>query len=128
MNITFRAHTGTETIDVEGDVGDIGTVWYDPTSLGNVIGFAHLAKKYRVTYDSEQEDAFAVHLPGKVIKFHGTSEGLYAYRPSDRFRELVAAIQTPTDRDLVAQTVKNLAEAERRRQERINCWQTIVLA
>ena len=84
--ITFKTHTGLATMDMEGDVDGLGTVWYDPTSIGNVIGFAHLTERYKVTYNSEQEDAFCVHLPDKIVKFHRTSEGLYAYRPSGKYR------------------------------------------
>jgi hypothetical protein len=40
-----------------------------------------MAKKHRITYDSEIEDAFKVYLPNKIVKFTKTDQGLYIYKP-----------------------------------------------
>jgi hypothetical protein len=37
-------------------------VWYDETAIANIFGFTDLKKKHRITFDSEKEDAFIVHM------------------------------------------------------------------
>jgi hypothetical protein len=43
-----------------------------------------------ITYDSEVEDAFNVHTDNRVIKFEQTTEGLYAYTPTEKYMKTVA--------------------------------------
>ena len=63
-------------------------MWFDDRAIANIFGLCDLKKKYRVTYDSESEDAFIVHDPVKGnIKFSCTEEGLYAFTPSDSYRK-----------------------------------------
>jgi hypothetical protein len=40
-----------------------------------------MAKRHRITYDSQKEDAFTVHLPDKQVKFTKTNQGLYIFKP-----------------------------------------------
>ncbi|MGC9237634.1 MAG: hypothetical protein ACP5GF_12175 [Thiomonas sp.] len=58
--------------------------------MANIFGLAQLADKYRVTFDSDVENAFVVHVDDRVVKFACTPEGLYAYKPSDRYLAEVA--------------------------------------
>ena len=45
-------------------------------------------KRYRVTYDSQKEDAFILHDQEKgIIKFSCTDDGLYAFTPSQEYRK-----------------------------------------
>jgi hypothetical protein len=37
-------------------------VWYDETTIANTFGLSDLKKKHRITFDSEKEDAFIVHM------------------------------------------------------------------
>ena len=39
-----------------------------------------LKKTFQITYDSEKEDAFLVHMPDKIVKFECNPEGLYHYK------------------------------------------------
>ena len=62
-------------------VDKIGKVWYNTNSVANIISFADLQKRYRITYDSTVEDAFVVHTPDKPLKFRQLANGLYSYNP-----------------------------------------------
>ena len=83
LNMTTNA--GEKHITLQADLPGLGTAWYDSDQITNVLGFAHLKDKYRITYDSDKEDAFLVHLPDKILKFERTPEGLYAYKPPQYF-------------------------------------------
>jgi hypothetical protein len=58
-------------------------VWYDETKIANIFGLSELKKKHRVTYDSEKEGAFIVHMYDNTLKFECNPQGLYTYKVSD---------------------------------------------
>jgi len=45
-----------------------------------------MVDKHRVTYDSDIEDAFCVHMPHKIVKFTRNPMGLYVVEPFKRVR------------------------------------------
>ena len=49
--------------------------------------FLDLEIKYRITYDSEKEDAFLVHMEHKTVKSTRTPEGLYQFKVPQTYRE-----------------------------------------
>jgi hypothetical protein len=60
-------------------VNRFGKVWYNKDSvLANIFGLAEMRKKYRITYDSETEDAFIVHTPERQVRFKPLKNGLYS--------------------------------------------------
>lgn len=79
---------GILATDSVAEVPEWGQVWYNPSAITNIFGFSDMVSKHRVTYDSEAEDAFIVHLPDKLVKFSKTSEGLYAFKPSKLSRSV----------------------------------------
>jgi hypothetical protein len=83
--LELATNAGTRTSKKIADVPGYGTVWYDKTAIANIFGLSELKKKHRVTYDSEKEDAFIVHMNGKTLKFEGTPEGLFTYKVSDEY-------------------------------------------
>ena len=50
-------------------------------AIANIFGLSELTKKHQVTFDSQEEDAFHVHIDGRVVKFKANNEGLYVYYP-----------------------------------------------
>ncbi len=61
-----------------GNFRGVGTVWYNPTSLANILSLALISDKYRITMDTAEEQCFKVHVNGnKIIKFCRSSRGLY---------------------------------------------------
>ena len=65
------------------DVPHLGTHWFNPESITNIISLAGMAKQFKVTYDSTNELlAFMVHVNNdKVIKFHQMDNNLYDIVP-----------------------------------------------
>ena len=63
----------------KGNFGGL-TVWYNPNCLANILSLAIVSDAYRVTLDTEIENALQVHISEHhVIKFHRVNSGLYAF-------------------------------------------------
>jgi hypothetical protein len=88
--IMMTTNAGTKVIGLEGQVTGFGKVHYDPTMMANIFGLSEMVDRYRVTFDSQVEDAFIVHLKDAKIKFARTPEGLYAYKPTKQYLVEVA--------------------------------------
>ena len=88
----MHTNAGSKKLTLVGTVEKFGQVWYDPTSVVNIFGFADMIKRgHHIKYDSEIEDAFTVWNKGQLIaKFPCTLEGLYAYRPLQTYFDRVA--------------------------------------
>jgi len=78
---------GTLINDRVAQVPGFGQVWFDHKAIANIFGFNDMKKKYRIKYDSEQEDAFLVYTKDGIIKFKSTPEGLYRYKVSKNYLE-----------------------------------------
>ena len=89
--IMMSTNAGTKVIGLEATVKGFGKVYYDPSMMANIFGLCDMVDRCRVTFDSAVEDAFFVHLQDSIIKFTRTPEGLYAYKPSERYLAEVAA-------------------------------------
>ena len=83
--IQMNTNAGFKILGLEGQVPGFGKVYYDPTMMTNIFGFGKLVSKYRIVYDSDVEDAFKVYTNEGVIKFKQNKEGLYVYRPSEKY-------------------------------------------
>ena len=57
-----------------------GRAWFNNQARTNIFSYAEMAKRHHITYDSNIEDAFIVHLPHKKVKFTKTDQGLYVYK------------------------------------------------
>jgi hypothetical protein len=88
--LRMATNAGSKEMNLVGEVIGFGEAWYDPDMLTNIFSFSRMADKFRVQYDSAKEDAILVHTDNGVIKFERTPEGLYAYKPSDKYKNLVA--------------------------------------
>jgi hypothetical protein len=62
-------------------VDKFSKVWYNKNSVANIFSFADMRKKYRITYNSEVENAFIVHTPDRPLKFKQLPNGLYSLNP-----------------------------------------------
>ena len=56
-------------MNLNADVNGFGTAKFDPDQMANILGFSHMAEKYRVAYDNEKEDAFLIHTEHGIVKF-----------------------------------------------------------
>ena len=77
----LSTNAGVLTTSTKGKVPGFGEVWYDDNAIANVFSLYEMTKMHRVTFDSEKEQAFVVHMPDKQVKFH-LNGGLYSYKPT----------------------------------------------
>ena len=77
---SLRIHTqaGTVTTNWVGDFRGFGTVWYCKGGIANILSLAMVKNKYRVTYDSNENNAFVIHKDdGTTRTFKQSRKGLY---------------------------------------------------
>ena len=58
------------------DIPDLGTFWYNEFALTNIINLSHMRQKFKITYDSEFENAIKVHTNKGIVKFPEIRNGL----------------------------------------------------
>jgi hypothetical protein len=58
-----------------------GIAWFNPYTITNIFSYSEMAKQHRITYNSNTENAFIVHLPDKQVKFTKMELGLYIFKP-----------------------------------------------
>jgi hypothetical protein len=80
---TIATNAGTNRTKQIVDIPGFGTVWYDKTAIANIFGVSDLKKKHRVTFNSDKEDAFTVHMESGTLKFNCKPKGVYTYEVSD---------------------------------------------
>jgi hypothetical protein len=90
-------------------------VWYDETVIANIFRLSEL-KKHRVTYDSEKEDAFIVHMNEDTLKFECNPEGLYTYKVSDEYLKKQSHLINTVKENRVGYTQRQFEQARRARE------------
>ena len=84
--LALATNAGVKHSNKEATVPGFGTVYYDEDAIANIFGLSDLKKNHRVTYDSNKEDAFLVHMNDKTIKFECSPDGLYQYKVSEDYQ------------------------------------------
>jgi hypothetical protein len=72
-----------------------------------------LKKKHRVTYDSEKEDAFIVHMNNDTLKFECNPKGLYTYKVSDESLKKQSHLIDTVKENRVGYTQRQFEQAKR---------------
>ena len=57
----IHCNSGTTSTSMMGDLPGYGNMWYSPNGIANTLSLVCVKKKYRVTFDSELNNAFIVH-------------------------------------------------------------------
>ena len=61
-----------------GELPGYGTVWFHPDGITNILSLSRVKTKYRITFDSDENNEFIVHKPdGSTHNFKESSRGLY---------------------------------------------------
>ena len=76
--IKIQTNSGNMIATRSCHIPELGEAYYNGKGMTNIIGLSQMRKKYRVTYDSQKEPAFHIHMKNKLIKFPETEDGLYA--------------------------------------------------
>jgi hypothetical protein len=112
--LELAANAGTRTTKKIAKVLEYGMVWYDETAIANIFGLSELKKKHRVTYDSEEEDAFIVHMNNDTLKFECNPEGLYTYyKVSDEYLKKQSHLINTVKDNRVGYTQRQFEQAKR---------------
>jgi hypothetical protein len=67
--LVLATNAGVTQSNKEATVPGFGKVYFDKDTIANIFRLSDLKKKYRITYDSEKEDAFLIHMKNNIIKF-----------------------------------------------------------
>ena len=79
---TLRAITngGYQDSSQIGDFPNLGEVWFNPSSIANILSLADVCKVCRVTMDSDKTPSINVHRKdGSIMQFVEHPSGLYVY-------------------------------------------------
>jgi hypothetical protein len=82
-------------------------------SIANIFGLSKLKKNHRVTYDSEKEDAFIVHMNNDTLKFECSPEGLYTYKVSEECLKKQSHLTNMVKENRVGYTQRQFEQAKR---------------
>ena len=110
---TVHSNGGITVTHQEGDFPGIGTVWYDPTSIANVLSLAKVVQRYRVTQDSSKYAGIRVYLDdGSILPFTKSKGGLYYYdaTPPTKTKKTVKAYCLVTT---LEENLKNFTRRQR---------------
>jgi hypothetical protein len=111
--LELATNAGTRTTKKIANVPGEGTVWYDKTAIVNIFGLSELKKKNRVTYDSEKEDTFIVHMNDNTLKFECNPKGLYTYKVSDECLKKQSHLINTVKENRVGYTQRQFEQAKR---------------
>jgi len=77
---SFQVHTNGGTFETQkiGDLPQFFPVYYNPTSMLNILSFAEVKQRYRITMDTATSNNITVHLnEGHTLQFSEVDTGLY---------------------------------------------------
>jgi hypothetical protein len=78
--VCARTNGGSQTSTLIADFKNLGTVWYNPESIANILSLSQVRKVCRITMDTTQELAMVLHKQdGTTMKFQEHTDGLYYY-------------------------------------------------
>ena len=118
--VTIHCNAGTSCIDTVADLKGYGLVWFDEKCIANCLSLALTSDQYRVTLDTEQDQAFLVHKKnGTFRRFHRADCDLYICDLTDE--DQVVLVTT------VEGQKKKYSQRDFRRADRARKFQEIIM-
>jgi hypothetical protein len=111
--LELATNAGTKTTKQVAEVPGFVTVWYDKTAIANIFGLSDLKKKHRITFDSEKEDAFIVHMDKGNMKFKCNPKGLYTFEVSNNYLKKENHLIKTVKENRVGYTQRQFEQAKR---------------
>jgi hypothetical protein len=108
--LSLATNIGVKQSNREANVPGFGKVYYDEDAIANIFGFSDLKKKHQITYDSNKEDAFLVHMDNETIKFECSPYGLYQYSVSKGYQQ---GLKEDQKEDGASNLISNVAKNRR---------------
>ena len=82
--IRVLTNGGHQVSNMIGEFKNLGTVWYNPKSIANILSLSEVRRVCRVTLDTSKESALCVHrIDGSLMKFIEHQSGLFVYATAD---------------------------------------------
>ena len=53
-SVTIHCNAGTRKVKMVTDLKNYGTVWFDPGAIANILLLTRVARRFRVSFDSEE--------------------------------------------------------------------------
>ena len=93
-NMHLSTNGGVLVTSKKADLPQWGELWFNESAITNIISYAEMADRYRITYDSGKEDAFIVHLSDdKTVRFARRGNNLYVIKPPIKGVQLLNTIE-----------------------------------
>ena len=74
---------GVTRTNLVSELPGYGTVWFHPDGIANILSLSRVKTKYRITFDSDENNEFIVHKPdGSTRNFKESNRGLYYHDTS----------------------------------------------
>ena len=118
---TLRAVTngGNQDHTMKGDLPGFFTVWYNPMSKLNILAWADVRKRFRITSDTSISNSINVHVDEEtVIVFDELDSGLYVWTPNINNNSTNKQISSYSFLTLVRTNKENFTPEEVRRADR----------
>jgi hypothetical protein len=78
--LRVRTNGGSQDSHLQGVFQNLGRVWYNPSSIANILSLAQVRRVCRVTLDTGDAPALHVHrLDGSLMTFSEHPSGLYVF-------------------------------------------------
>ena len=88
--LIMDSNTGRLVTNLKATLPGQGNVWFSPDGKTNTLSYALVEEDHDIDYD-KNDKAFIVHLAkGKSAKFKNHGNGLYYYKPTEKYKALVA--------------------------------------
>jgi hypothetical protein len=76
----------------QGYLPGYGQVWFDPNGIANILSLSNVKKRYKVQYNSENDDVFIVTMAhGATREFKCADMGLYYFDMAEETNAIVHA-------------------------------------
>ena len=81
----MRCNAGTITVNKKGTLGTYPPeVWHNENGVANILSMHSASKHFRLTMDTDLEDAICLHQDnGTIMKFTPSKNGLYKHALED---------------------------------------------
>ena len=78
VSLKILSTGGISTTNKIGLLRGYGWVWYHPTGIANILSLSRVKEKFCVSFDSDKDNMFHVHLGGGVVRsYRESGRGLY---------------------------------------------------
>ena len=90
--IALYTNAGNINVNRQGYLEGYGWVWFDNRAITNILCMNNVKKRFKITYNSEQDDIFHVHKEDRIIDFVSSDNGLYYHNTKNRQMTMVNTI------------------------------------